>query len=186
MKRFTAILLALIMLFAAIPFSASAADEEVARMWICSQTSKNSGVKHIFLYFENLTDETIKVGRYKLAAYDTVSVGCFGTEGPRGGGVYYNLESELDHYNKLIGLSTELDEGELEDVTDAIKDHNRWDPIFNCYYFAARGWNAGADKNIPFMIFPAFARFFIQMQGGKSNPFDIFAETKPVYKQNEL
>lgn len=186
MKKITAILLAVIMLFSAIPFSASAADEDVARMWICSETSKKTGIKHVFLYFENLSDETIKVGRYELGAYDTVSVGCFGTEGPRGGGVYYNLESELGHYKSLMGLSTELDEAELEDVNDEIRNYNHWDPIFNCYYFAAKGWNAAADKRVPFLIFPAFAQFFIKMQGGKSNPFDIFAETKPVYKQSEL
>ncbi|MBQ8503863.1 MAG: hypothetical protein IJ491_06275 [Clostridia bacterium] len=186
MKRIIALLLSVIMIFSVVPFSVSAADENVARMWICAETNDITGIRHIFLYFENLTDETIRVGRYDLAAYDEVSVGCVGTEGPRGGGVYYNLETVLDHYSNQLALSTELDEGELEDVTDAIKNYNRWDPIFNCYYFAAKGWNAGADKSVPFLIFPGFASIFIKMKGGKSAPFDIFAEEKPVYKQNEL
>lgn len=187
MKKIVAFLLAVVMIFSAMSFCVSAADDEdVARMWICSQTNKNTGIKHIFLYFENLTDVPIMVGRYELAAYDTVSVGCFGTEGPRGGGVYYNLETELTHYNSLVALSTELDQDELEDVSDKVGSFNRWDPIFNCYYFAARAWNAGADKSVPFMIFPAFARYFIKMKGGTSNPFDIFAQQKTVYKQNEL
>lgn len=186
MKKFTAILLAVVMLFAMVPFTVSAADDaDVATMWVCAEKSKNTGIWHIFLYFENLTDSTIKVGKYDLEAYDTVSVGCFGTEGPRGGGVYYNLESDLTHYGSLIGRSTDLDAEELENVSKKIKSVNRWDPIFNCYYFAAKAWNAGADKSLPFLIFPGFAKFFIQMNGGRSNPFELFVD-KPVYKQTEL
>ena len=185
MKKITAILLAVIMLFSVIPFSASAADEDIARMWFCAEKSKKSGIGHVFLYFENLTDETIRVGRYDLAAYDTVSVGSFGTEGPRGGGVYYNLESDLTHYHSLIAVSTLLTEDELEAVTNKIKGYNYWDAIRNCYYFAARSWNAGADKSISFLLFPAFARLIIKNQGGGSAPFELFVD-KPVYKQNEL
>ncbi len=187
MKKFTAILLALVMLLSAVPFCATAADENgnVARMWICAEKHEKTGIWHIFLYFENLTDSTIKVGKYNLAPYDSVSVGCFGTEGPRGGGVYYNLESDLDHYKSLVGLSSEITEDELESVSKKIKSVNRWDPIFNCYYFAARAWNAGADQSITFLIFPGFAKYFIRMKGGVSHPFELFVE-KPVYKQTEL
>lgn len=64
MKKIIAVLLAVVMLFSAMSFCVSAADDEdVARMWICSQTNKNTGIKHIFLYFENLTDVPIMVGR---------------------------------------------------------------------------------------------------------------------------
>lgn len=186
MKKVISMLLVLVMLFVSVPLFASAADEDIARMWICTQTSKNTGIKHVFLYFENFSDETIKVGKYNLAPGDEVSVGCFGTEGPRGGGVYYNLESELTHYNSLMAVSTMLDEDELEDVSRKIKSVNRWDPIFNCYYFASRAWNAGAEKDVPFLIFPAFARYFIKMNGGFPEPFNVFAEKRPVYKQTEL
>lgn len=187
MKKVLAVLLAVIMLFSVLPLSSTAAndDEVVARMWICAEKSKNTGIWHVFLYFENLTDQPLKVGRYNTPAYDSVSVGCFGTEGPRGGGVYYNLESDLTHYGSLFGLSTELDRDELEAVNKKIKNHNYWDPIFNCYYFAARGWNAAADKKITYLIFPGIAKNLIRSKGGVSHPFNLFVD-KPVYKQNEL
>ena len=122
MKKFTAILLVLVMMFAIVPFSVSAADgENIATMWICAEKSDKTGIWHIFLYFENLTDSTIKVGKYDLAAYDTVSVGCFGTEGPNGAGVYYNLESDLTHYGSLVARSTDLDADELDAVSKKIK-----------------------------------------------------------------
>lgn len=187
MKKITAVLLAVLMFFTAVSFTASAAeDENVARMWICSEKSDNSGVGHIFLFFENLTDKTITVGKYKLKEHKDVSVGCFGTEGPNGAGVYYNLETELDHYSQLIGLSTLLTEDELEDVTKKIKSFDRWDPIFNCNYFALLGWNAGAESSIPFLIFPQMTRFFIRLKGGVPNPFDLYSRDVKVYKQSKL
>lgn len=187
MKKLTAIILSLALLFTAISFSVSAADDEVvARMWLCSEVSDNSGIGHIFVYFENLTGETITVGRYSVEPYGDVSVGTFGTEGPRGGGVYYNNETYLRHYSQLMGISTELDAGELKAVNDKIKNFNWWDPIFNCNYFALRAWNAGSDSDIAFLIFPGLTRYFIRIRGGIANPYDPFVRTDPVVKQTEL
>lgn len=187
MKKALSLILAIPMLFTALSFSVCAADDTtVARMWLCSEISDNSGVGHIFLYFENLTDETITVGRYKVAPHGDVSVGSFGTEGPRGGGVYYNNETALTHYSQLMGIPTDLDADELNTVTNKIKNYNRWDPIFNCNYFALLGWNAGSDSDIPFLIFPGLTRFFIRMKGGSYNPYDPFSRTDPVVKQSEL
>ena len=187
MKKILSVLLAVLMLFTAVSFSASAAnDSDVARMWLCSEKSNNSGVGHIFLYFENLTGKTITVGKYKVEPYGDVSVGCFGSEGPKGAGVYYNLETELKHYSQLIALSTELTEKELSAVTKKIKSFDRWDPIFNCNYFALRAWNAGADSSIPFLIFPQLTRFFVRLKGGISNPFDIDSRNVVVYKQSKM
>lgn len=187
MKKFTAVILAVLTIFTMISFSASAIETDtVARMWICSEINDNTGIGHIFLYFENLTGETITVGRYPVAPYGDVSVGNFGTEGPRGGGVYYNNETALTHYSDLMGLSTELNADELEKVNKKIKDYNWWDPIFNCNYFALLGWNAGSDSDIPFLLFPQLTRYFIRMKGGIYNPYDPFVRTDPVVKQTEL
>ncbi len=187
MKKITALILALVMIFAVVPFTASAADDEnIATMWICAEQHNKTSIWHIFLYFKNNTDETIKVGKYDLAPYDTVSVGCFGTEGPRGSGVYYNLESDLTHYSHLVGLSTELNESELSAVSKKMRSFgNWWDPIFNCYYFASVVWNQGGGRSVPFLIFPGFGRFFILNKGGGSMNVDLFAD-KPVYRYNEL
>ena len=187
MKKITAVLLAVVMIFATLPFSVLAEDDEaVARMWLCSEKSDNSGIGHVFLYFENLTGKTITVGKYKLKGYGDVSVGCFGTEGPDGAGVYYNLETELDHYSQLIGISTDLTSAELSAVTKKLKSFDRWDPVFNCNYFALLGWNAGSDSDIPFLIFPQLTRFFIRLKGGVSEPFDLFSRDVKVYKQSEM
>lgn len=186
MKKFVSCLLAVVMLFTVVAFSVSAEEGNVARMWLCSEASTNTGIGHIFLYFENLTDETITVGKYEVAPYGNVSVGCFGTEGTKGAGVYYNLETYLDHYHKLIGISADLTESELEATNKKMNSFDRWDPIFNCNYFALLGWNAGSDSDIPFLIFPGFTRIFIQLKGGIANPYDPYVRTDPIVKQSDL
>lgn len=187
MKKILSLFLAVIMLFTTLVFSASATGEaDVARMWLCSEVSDNSGVGHIFLYFENLTDTTITVGKYKLPAKADVSIGCFGTEGPWGAGVYYNLETELTHYSQLMGISTDLTADELNSVNSKITSFDRWDPIFNCNYFALRAWNAGAESDVPFLIFPGLTRFFIRMKGGVYDPYDPFSRDSEVYKQSKM
>ncbi len=187
MKKFLSCLLAVVMLFTLMSFSVSAAeDKNVARMWLGSEINDNTGIGHIFLYFENLTDETITVGKCKVAPHGDVSVGNFGTEGPDGAGVYYNLETELDHYSDLLAVSTELTESELKAVSGKIVGYNWWGVIFNCNYFALLAWNAGADSDIPFLIFPQITRFFIRMKGGVPEPFDLFSRNVKVYKQSDM
>ncbi|MBQ4267834.1 MAG: hypothetical protein IJB93_06535 [Clostridia bacterium] len=187
MKKFIAITLTVLMLFSAMVFTAAAEDEVVAKMWYCNATSKKTGIGHVFLYFKNLTDQPIKVGRYEVPPYDDVSVGCFGTEGPRGAGVYYNLEQDLTHYRAPIGVSEELTAGELQKVTDKIRNYkNHWDPFLNCYYFASKCWNAGADGDIPYLLIPGFTRLIIRIRGAESGFVDLFSQNDPVYRQNEL
>ena len=186
MKKIISVLLAVMMLFTVVSFSVSAEEGNVARMWICAEKSTTSAFGHIFLYFENLTDETITVGKYKVAPYGDVSVGCFGTEGTKGAGVYYNLETYLTHYDELIGLSTELTQSELDKTNKKLNSFDRWDPIFNCNYFALLGWNAGSDSDIPFLIFPQLTRFFIRTKGGIANPYKPYERTDPIVKQSDL
>lgn len=187
MKKLTACIITVVILFTAMAFSASAADDEnMVRMWLCSEINDKTGIGHVFLYFENISKETVNVGKYKLERKKTVSVGSFGSEGPQGQGVYYNLESELDHYSKLTGISTELNKSELEKVSKKIRNYNWWGPFFNCNYFALSVWNEGSDSDIPYLIFPQFTRFFIRIKGGISEPFDLFSRNETVYKQSKM
>ena len=191
-KRICSLILAIVICITALPVAyaadnTKAADDKiVANFYVYVMETDIHPIGHMWVYLENLTDKPITVGRYTVAPYDDVSVGCFGTEGPRGGGVYYNLEQDLTHYHSLKATSTDLTEAELQAVTNKIKNYSHWDPILNCYYFAAMGWNAGAESSIPFLVFPTFARLYIQMRGGISKPFDLFSQNDPVYRQNEL
>ena len=45
-----------------------------------------------------------------------------------------------------------LDADDLNAVNNKIKNYNRWDPIFNCNYFALLGWNAGCGGDIRYRV----------------------------------
>lgn len=188
MKKITSIVLALLMLVSVLSFGTSAVNENdyVAKMWFCSEINSETGLGHVFLYFENLSDDAIMVGRYKVEPNKSVSVGAFGTEGKGDAGVYYNMEQELTQYRSLKGINEKITQKQLDAVNKKISNYNHWSVILNCYYFAAIGWNAAAENSIPFMIFPTFARIVVQLRGGKSNPFDLYGRTDPVYEQKEL
>ncbi|MBQ7296247.1 MAG: hypothetical protein IJW86_08690 [Clostridia bacterium] len=190
MKKIIALLLVGLMLcsFAALPASAANDEKIVARMWLCSKINTKDPVDHFFLYFENLSDKPIKVGRFTVPVGGTVSVGSFGSTGPDGGfGVYYNLETERDYYVDMLAIATRLTQSELDAVNKKIVDYNWWDPIFNCIFFAVRAWNAGVDEDLPIIIFPSLMRRIIKNHGAQYEPFDLYKNNpNPVYKQNQL
>ncbi len=189
MKKITAMLLALLMFFSltAMPASAASGEKIVARMWLCSKINTKDPVDHCFLYFENFSDKPIKVGRFTVPAGGTVSVGTFGSTGPKGFGLYYNLETERDYYVDMLAIATRLTQSELDAVNKKIVNYNWWDPIFNCIFFAVRAWNAGADERLPIIIFPALMRRIIKNNGAQYEPFNLYKNNpNPVYKQTEL
>lgn len=190
MKKLISLLLAVLMVFGlmAMPASAAGSEENVARMWLCSKINTKDPVDHFFLYFENLSNEPIKVGRYIVPVGGTVSVGSFGSTGPDGGfGVYYNLETERDYYVDMLALSTLLTKSELNNVNSKIKNYNWWDPIFNCIFFSVRAWNAGGGKQLPIIVFPSLMRRIIKNNGAAYEPFDLYkGNPHPVYKQTHL
>lgn len=190
MKKFICILITLIIAFVPLAMSVSGANNEVnvARMWLCSEINTKGSIDHFFLYFENLSDQPIKVGRYTVPVGRTVSVGSFGSTGPDGGfGVYYNLETERDYYVDMLAISTLLTKSELNSVNKKIANYNWWDPVFNCIYFSVRAWNAGAEKKLPIIIFPSLMRKIIKNNGATYEPFDLYKNNpNPVYKQTQL
>lgn len=190
MKKLTALLLALLMIFGvmAMPASAASNDENIARMWLCSKINTKGSVDHFFLYFENLSNEPIKVGRFTVPVGGTVSVGSFGSTGPDGGfGVYYNLETERNYYVDTLAIATLLTQSELDSVNGKISNYNHWDPIFNCIYFAVRAWNVSGGKKLPIIIFPSIMRLILKNNGAVYEPFDLYKNNpNPVYKQNKL
>lgn len=190
MKKLTALFLALLVLLGVMvmPTAAAESEENIARMYLCSKINTKGSVDHFFLYFENLSDKPIKVGRFTVPIGGTVSVGSFGSTGPDGGfGVYYNLETERDYYVDTLAISTLLTQKELDSVNSKIKNYNWWDPVFNCIYFSVRAWNAGGGKKLPIIVFPSIMRTILKNNGAVYEPFDLYKNNpNPVYKQNHL
>lgn len=191
MKKIIALVLALLLLAAPLSLGVCAVSEEsdtyVARMWICQKNKNYGSFGHMFLYFENLTDEPLVVGRYTVPAYDSVSVGTLGFSGPRGFGLYYNTETASSNKSGIMAKSTMLTKAQFDLISSKIKSYNYWDPLFNCTHFAITMWNKGPGKNISLCIFPSLGRKYIAKIGGTVDSVKLADKTSAdIYKQTEL
>lgn len=190
MKKILVFFLAALMLITPLTMGVAAKEEAdcAARMWICHKTDANGVFDHMFLYFENLSDETLKVGRYNLGKGETVSVGTFGFSAPGGFGLYYNTECTRSVFSSgLMAKSTLLTKAQLEKVNKKITNYNYWDPIFNCTHFAISAWNAGPGGYISLCLFPSLGRNYIKNAGGEVDGVKLTTKTSSeIYKQTEL
>lgn len=138
----------------------------LVRLYLCSKL--NSGtVGHIFIYAENLTDEPVKVGLITLQKDQGVSMGAFGLQRSDGWGVYYNTESYRflkKDYDTIVALCDELDREHLDKLNKFLQNHNHWDFIFNCAYFAVGAWNSCTSDFVLFTSIPTFTRWQIKIK----------------------
>lgn len=148
-------------------------DDTIVNLYLCSH--KTDTFPHTWVYFENVSDQTVYVGPYELKAGEGVSSGSFGLSVNDGPGIYFNLETYrktwLEESSALACIKTELNEAELKKVSKFIINHNVWNfTIFNCCYYAIGCWNAGGGSFIfPSLVFPSLARLVIKMHNSISD-----------------
>lgn len=183
MKKFISVILILCIMFScAVTVTAYAEDGEeqqiiqedeqqeqekqetqyVAKMYICSRIII---LGHVWLYFENLTDENITIGCYNLEPEQGVSVGTFLFTRYNGGGIYYNIETYCGHKHSLkrtVSQSMMLTKEQLEKVNKKILASNSWTPFTNCGLFATKVWNSVSDRHIPYAVFPILTKIAIK------------------------
>ena len=163
-------------------------NEIVARMYACSRWSGPPSLGHIWIYIENLSDGDQKVGLYTMHKGEGVSLGCFGLTRSDGFGTHYNVEAYCGNKYGLSGtlsISCDLTAEKLSSVSNKVLNSNHWDPFFNCITFAFGVWNAGSSTQLPtFLVFPALARLFIRMNGGKEGLTMYYPPANRCYKQH--
>jgi hypothetical protein len=138
--------------------------DEYAEMYLVSYW--NVASPHIFVYFKNLTKHEIQIGAYTCPAGRGCSVATLGvsTADGDGTGIYYNMElyriGQDGKFPMVIILKKIVSKDDLQNVTDFILSHNRWDFfIFNCSWFAAKCWNLGGGAYlVPITMFPTILR----------------------------
>ncbi len=166
------------------PVEEPPAEEAVARLYICSR--KNTWIGHIFVYLENLSEETLTVGVYELPPEEGVSIGSYGFTKSDGFGIYINMEAYI--YNtygdeNILCLSDELTAKELEKFSRRLLYSNTWDFLFfNCTAFAFMMWNTVASPFLLPLLFPMLGRLEIRMHGGEATPDFFCPEKERVYK----
>ena len=170
------------------PPSNQYAADTVAVFYLCSNWTGLPSLGHIWTYVENVSDEWLQIGAYRLRPGEGVSVGKFALTRSDGAGIYYNVESytaNLFGMENCLCLKTEMTKADVDKFSSQILRANFWDPIiFNCASFAIFAWNSASGKFIfPIVVFPFLAR--IQMKAyGADTSFTMFAPDRDsVYKQ---
>ena len=180
------ILVAAIVFTLAVP-SLAAKDPVVARIYVITYLEGTSWTDHAWVYFENLSENSVKVGLYNLPAGEGVSVGCFAASRDDGYGIYYNIESYCaNKYDQTgwVSISKDITKSQLQKATDKILNiRNGWDFIFNCMYFAFSVWNAATGDNLVSLVFPVFGQLMLKARGGRKGPQMFVPEKTRVYRQ---
>ncbi len=160
----------------------------VALMYLCSNWTGFPSLGHIWAYFENVSEEPLRLGAYDLPAGEGVSVGTFGLTRSDGFGIYYNIEaytSNVYGMDDSLYLRVELNSQKFEKISRKILNANWWDPIIvNCAFFAITKFNIGYDGFMfPWVVFPGIARMNMKRRDAQS-PLTMFDPGRDrVFKQ---
>ena len=142
-------------------------EEPVVMLYLCERmTEKMFG--HIWVYFENLTDEELTVGYYTLPPKQGVSAGTFLLNAKDGAGVYYNAEAYSVATYGISGiwsLSTPMTRSQLDKASKRIRTSNYWIPFINdCAEFAFKVWNCSSAKpKLISLVIPYLSRLEVKM-----------------------
>lgn len=194
LKRFMAIMLAVVIMAGAFIIPTSAADEKaasdeekVARMYIGHRPRYAYLSGHTWLYFENLTNEDIQVGLYTVKPGKGVSVGSYGYDIESGRGVYYNVEAHRYNaakVNDYVYLSTEITAKQLERVSEKILISGTWFYLLNCSFFAIGTWDVISKPFLMYMVIPTFVHLQIIINPKHGTGFPMYyPKRSEVFKQ---
>lgn len=164
------------------------APDTVALLYLCTNWTGFPSLGHIWIYIENVSDETLTVGIYDLPAGEGVSVGTFGLTRSDGFGIYYNIEAytgNLLGMDDSFSIKTEMNRSEFNKVSAKIARSNFWDPIiFNCAFFAITCWNLGGGSfMLPVVVFPIFARLQMKFRDYEVGIKMFYPDITRVHKQ---
>ena len=183
--------LAIVMLFTIMPIASAQSvensDDIIATVTLfCRPQKLIHG--HGWIYVENLSDSTLKVGHYDLPPGEGVSIGTFANSREDGWGVYYNIESYCAATYGLSGSTTlteELTASEFETLSKNIHDYlNTWNHLANCIFFAFSTWNSVSDKKFIPVLFPIFAKLQMKFYDCQTDTPEMMPVTADrVYRQ---
>lgn len=136
------------------PKEVEAAEAKVATVtvWACNLKTGSSAPNftgHSWIEVKNTSKKEITVGRYKLKAGDSMTVGTWGNKS-NGKGIYYNMEAyyhkTIAPYNPRYSYSKTITAKQVKTLSDKINLNNTWTYDRNCTSFSKQVWNSIASS----------------------------------------
>ena len=124
---------------------------------------------HGFISVKNLSDHAFDIGGHEVREGEEISVGLWGQKASWS--VWFNLEVyyfEKSLYSKVVSVKRELkSQGDVQVLSDYVRNAGRWTFSYNCSAFAHRAWNtiAGEDaikmtgRSTPRKLYREITRF---------------------------
>ncbi len=197
MKKFVAVLLALLVAFSAVlPAMAteneipqeSGKNDTVATLSICSAIYVWPISGHTWIYVHNESDEPIQVGHYTVPVGQGVSVGVFSFSVNDGWGIYYNIEAYKENtknrMDKVWSKSVEMNAEELETLHNKLLSYpNYWGFGGNCATFAFSMWNSVTHQGYFSLLIPAITQFMLMVSGAEKGTLEMYCPPRDnVYR----
>ena len=161
-------------------------EQYVAKMYICVRLVVTG---HAWIYIENLTDDTLRIGCYDCPKDEGVSLATYGFQRLDGFGTYYNVEAYMGHKKSLKRTKSNsmmLTQEQLDKVNEKILKSNEWSPFTNCCFFACKVWNCVAkeeDRRVAYGLFPFVTAISISSNGNEGVPDMYVPEREQVFRQ---
>ena len=165
-------------------------NEIVATMYLCSCVYVFPVSGHTWIYVENNTDRTLKVGLYDLPPGQGVSIGSFSFSVADGWGLYYNVEAFRENNKNREDITwsipEELTASELQTLTDKLVGYyNSWGFVRNCSFFAFNMWNSVTHDGYFSLLIPAISLLMLMIGGADRGTLDMyFPDPSQVYRQS--
>ena len=120
-------------------YKVSIDDGDIAKLTLFTFDGKGESVwglanlGHTFLSIENISDESIDIGKKPLPKGETLAIGTWSILDHFG--VWYNVESnyiaEHNKYDGRVSITIGIDVDDLKKINESIATNDRWNPLNN-------------------------------------------------------
>ena len=104
---------------------------------------------HAFVSIENISEDTIKIGKNTLEPHEAITIGTWSIKAHFG--VWYNVESNyIKNHNKYdgrISVTCGINSNDIATISKFIDNNDYWSPLHNCSQFALNLWNSVASTD---------------------------------------
>lgn len=135
---------------------------------------------HTWIYVENLSDTTQRVGLYDLPVGQGVSIGSLSISVSDGWGIYYNLEAYRENRDDNLdthwAITKYVTQSELDDLSDHLSSYiNSWGAIRSCSFFSFVIWNDVADSFLIPITFPMISHLEVMLAGATRGTLKMYS-----------